>query len=61
MVSGTWDNYVVKEWMLRGVLTSRIDPSVLSLDEPIVPLVDWFLDNVQYSSSRLQDWHERPK
>jgi hypothetical protein len=61
MVSGTWDNWTVNEWMLRGVLTSRIDPSVLSLDEPIVQLVDWFLGNVQYSSSRLQDWHERPK
>jgi len=61
MVSGTWDNWTVNDWMLRGVLTSRIDPANLSLDEPIVRLADWFLDNVQYSSSRLQDWRERPK
>jgi len=33
MVSGTWENWIVNEWMIRDVLTSRINPADLTMNK----------------------------
>lgn len=51
-------DYEVKNWMIRNVLVSIIPPNDLFLYKPIIPLNDWLLSHIQYSSGRAQDWKE---
>ena len=61
MVSGTWENWTVNAWMIRGVLTSHVDPGSLSSDEPIIGLSDWLSDTVIYSVNPKLDWEDKLK
>lgn len=51
-------DYEVNQWMIRGVLVSKIRPDLLSLQTEIVNLPNWFLKNVTYSHGLMQDWKE---
>jgi len=61
MVAGTWEDWTVGQWMIRGVLTSSVEPTRLALNEPIVQLPGWFLDTVSYSINPRLDWEDKLK
>ena len=59
MVSGAWENWTVNEWMIRDVLTSRINPADLTMNKPIIQISEWFLGNVIYSINPKLDWQDK--
>lgn len=58
MMSYNNGDWTVKQWMIRNVEVSMLPPWEIPLYEEPLSLKDWFLENVQYSSGRAQDWRD---